>query len=150
MTRLIFKKRAELVSDRETQRFVACDHRLDALEHVLQRRRVHYLRRRIADFLHHNPDSATALVATLAASHVCGLADAWQRCDWPIQDAYNVPDAYRTRLAAEEISAALALLALQQPLILELEQDQFQKLARNTFPLRQIRDQHRPLSVFLC
>src|SRR5580704_13149085 len=113
MTRLIFQKKDSFKSsDRETQRFVAGDHRLDALEHVGQRGRVHYLRRRVAHLFHDDSDAATALVAALAASHVCRLADAWQRCDRPVQHAYNVPHADLVRVAAEEISAALALLAL--------------------------------------
>src|ERR1700722_9741551 len=150
MTRLVFqKKELTSFSDREIQRFVAGDHCLDALEHVLERSRVHYSRGRVADFLHHDPDSATALIAAFAASHVCGLADAWQRRDWPVQHAYYVPDADQVRLASEEIATALALLALQEPLVLELEQDQFQELARDTFALRQIRYQHRSLAVFL-
>src|SRR5208282_5688009 len=123
MTRLIPKKRATLVSNRETQRFLAGDYRLDVLEHVRQRSRVHYLRGRVADFLHHYSNSTTALVAAFTASHVRGLADAWQRCDWPVQHAYNVPNADQLRIAAKEISAALALLALEEPLVLEFEQD---------------------------
>src|SRR5271154_3064490 len=149
MTRLMFQKKALKSSDRETQRFVACDHRLDALEHVGQRGRVHYLRSRVAHLFHDNPDAATAFVATLAASHVRRLADAWQRRDRPVQYAYNVPDADLTGVAAEEISAALALLALEQSLVLEFEQNQFQEFARNTLTLRQIGDQHRSLAIFL-
>src|SRR5271170_1182401 len=128
MTRLMFQKKALKSSDRETQRFVACDHRLDALEHVGQRGRVHYLRRRVAHLFHNDPDAATALVPALAASHVCRLADAWQRRDRAVQHAYNVPHADLAGVAAEEISAALALLALEQPRVLEFEQNQFQKL----------------------
>src|SRR5208337_2747042 len=142
MTRLISQKRVPESSNSEAQRFFAGHHCLDAFEHVRERRRVHYLRCRVANFLHHDPDSATALVAAFAASHVGRLADAWQRCDWPVQDAYNVPDAYQVRVAAEEISAALALPALQEPLVLEFEQNQFQKLARDAFALRQIGYEH--------
>src|SRR5271170_3400274 len=103
MTRLISQKKANLDSDRETQRLFAGDHRFDLLEHVRQRCGIHYLRRRITNFLHHDPDSATAFVAAFAASHICGLADARQRCDWPVQDAYNVSNADQMRLAAEEV-----------------------------------------------
>src|ERR1700722_10483536 len=149
MTRLISQKR-ELtsVSDRETQRFIAGNHCLDTLEHVLERSRVHYLGGRIADFFHHDPDSATALVSALATAHVRGFADAWQRRDWPVQHAYYVPDTYRARFASKEIAAALALLALEQSLVLELEQYKLQELARYPFALRQIRYQHRPLPIF--
>src|SRR6202030_2556477 len=110
---------------------------------------VHYSRGRVTDFLHYDPDSATALVAAFAASHVCGLADAWQRRDWPVQHAYYVSDADQMRLASEEIAAALTLLALQKSLVLELEQYQFQELARDTLALRHIGDQHRSLAIFL-
>src|SRR5208282_623516 len=93
--------------------------------------------------------STTALVAAFTASHVCRLADAWQRCDWPVQYAYYVPNADLLRIAAQEISTALTLLALEESLVLEFEQDQFQKLARNTFALGQIRYEHGTLAVFL-
>src|SRR5271170_3957828 len=149
MTRLMFQKKALKSSDRETQRFIACDHRLDALEHVRQRGRVHYLRSRVAHLFHHDSDAATALVVALATSHVRRFADAWQRRDRPVQHAYNVPHADLAGVAAEEISAALALLALEQPLVLELEQNQLEELVWNTFAPRHIGNKHGALSIFL-
>src|ERR1700678_2566884 len=149
MTRLIFQKKSELVENRETQRFLATDYHFDPLEHVGQRGGIHYLRSRVTDIFHHDPDAATALVTTLAASHVRRLADARQRRNRPVQHAYNVPDADEARVAAKEIPPTLALFALQQPLVLELQQDQFQELARDTLALRQIGNQHRSLSIFL-
>src|SRR5208283_887982 len=138
MTRLFSQKNVIPVSNRETQRLRAGNDRLHLLEHVCQRSRVHYLRGRVADFLHHDSNSTAALVAAFTAAHVCRLADARQRCDWPVQYAYNMPNADHLRIAPKEISAALALLALEQPLVLEFEQDQLQKLARNGFALGQI------------
>src|SRR5579862_6400219 len=137
MTRVMPQKNC---LNRKTQRLLTGDYRFNLLEHVRQRRRIHNLRSRVANFLHHDPDSATALVAALAAPHVRRLADARQRRDWPVQHAYNVPDADKVRLAAEEISATLALLALQQPLVLQLEQYQLKELARDALALRHIRN----------
>src|ERR1019366_4778420 len=149
MTRLTPKKRAAHVSNRKTQRFLAVNYRLDLLEHIGQRCRVHYLRGRVADFLHYESDCTSALVAAFTASHVRHLADTWQRCDWSVQYAYNVPNADQLRIAAKEVSAALTLLALEQSLVLEFEQDQFQKRARNIFALGQVRYKHGSLTVFL-
>src|SRR5208283_5341945 len=121
MTRLIPQKKSTFSSNRETQRFFACHHSLDAFEHIRQRGRVHYLRGRVANFLHHDPDPATALVAAFSASHVSRLADTRQWRDWPVQDAHNVTDADQVWIAAKEIPAALALPALEEPLVLEFE-----------------------------
>src|SRR3981081_3651793 len=114
-------------SDSETQRFFSGYDCFDSAEHVGERSGVHYFGGGVANILHYDSDSATALVAALAASHVRGPAHAWKRRDRAVQYADYVSEAHQARFAVEEISATLALFALQNPLVLEFEQDQLEE-----------------------
>ena len=63
-----------------------------------------------------------------------------QRRDRAVDDAHDLAGGDGVWGLGELIAAALALLALQQAVILELEQNQFEKLARHVVGRRNLRN----------
>src|SRR5208282_1706880 len=90
LTRLLSEKKSDFV----VQPVFALHDRLDPLEHVGERGGIQDLRGGVTYVLHHDSDSATALVAAFAAAHVGSAADARQERQGTVHNADDVPDAY--------------------------------------------------------
>src|SRR5581483_2915235 len=127
----------------------AADGGLDPLQHVGEGGAVEDARGRIAHVLHHHADAAGAFVATVLAADIGELADAANRGEGAFGIAKNFTEGDLARRAAEEIAAALALLALENPAIAQFEENQFEEFARDSFALGDIGDKDGSLAVFL-
>src|SRR5262245_58258706 len=73
------------------------------------------------------------------------LAHTRNRRQWPFHPAHHVADPDRVHWFLEKVTAILAALAVEKAVLFEFDQNLFEKLDRDVFLLRQLRDlQHGP------
>ena len=108
------------------------------------------VRRGVADLFHRPPHAARRFVNALFTSSIGRLADARHKRKWAVKDTNNLADGDVGRLAPQGIAPASSLLALQQAVTLQVEENGFEKLLRNPLLFCQIRDQYRPACNLLC
>ena len=94
---------------------------------------------RVADFLHRQPHAARILLKTLVAAHVGGLADAWHQRQRPVERPDHLTDRDVSRPPAEDISAGATFLALDETVVLQLQENGFEELLRKSLPLSEFR-----------
>src|SRR4029077_12977087 len=85
---------------------------------------------------------AGLLVNALFAAPVGGLADARRQRERTFEHADNLADGDVGGFPPEQIAPALPLLAVQQAVALELEQDGLEEFLRKLLPFGQFRDEH--------
>src|SRR3984885_4658410 len=135
--------------DGKVEKLASARRQLRALEQVRQCRRVQYPRRRLAHIAHEKPDSASALVVTLLAAPVCRLTCARQRSERSFDRAQHLSGGDQRRRLRKKIPATASLSAVQEAVVLQLQENEFQEAARNVFALCNIRDQNRTFAVLV-
>src|ERR1019366_9523295 len=98
---------------------------------------------------HQKPNCARALVATLFALSVRGLARAWQRGKRSLIRAQYLSVRNLRGRFGEEIATSTSFATVQKAMILQLQKDEFQETARYAFARCKIRNKDGALAVFL-
>src|SRR5438034_11162476 len=88
------------------------------------------MRRGVADFLHGQPNPAGFLVKALVAWAVCRLTDAGRQGQRPFEDPNDLTHRDIAWLAAESVPAPSPLLAVDETVALQIEQDRLEELPR--------------------
>src|SRR5712692_1144788 len=104
---------------------------LAAVEKVLERGAVEDLGGSVADLLHDRAGRAGLDVVALTALHEGRLAHARQRRQRAVEHANHLSERDFARRLPERVAAAFSFLALKQPVILELEENELEELLRN-------------------
>jgi len=78
----------------------------------------------------HLADGAGRLVAAVVAAPIGGLADAQDRGQRTIDNAHDLAEGDRSGIAGEQVAAVLAAPAVQDTVMLEIEQDELEELLR--------------------
>ena len=116
--------------------------------HVRERCVIENPRRGIAHFFHREADAAAIFVGALAALHVGGLADARHGGQRPFEDADDLTERDFVGFAAEEVAPALAFLAVDEAVALELEQDRLEEFLGDGVAARQVRHEDGTATLF--
>ena len=87
--------------------------------------------------------AADRLVLAIRAGYIGGLAGAGYWSEGAVEHADDLPQIDVGRVARQQVSPALALPALQDPLVLEPKQDQLEKFRRDLLFPGEIGDPHR-------
>jgi len=112
-----------------------------------ERRLQQLVRRRVAHLLHRHAHAAGVLVGTVFAAQVGAMADTRDRCQRSIDVPQNLAQADLRRRLAQKIAPALALLALQHALLLEVRQDESEKLFGDASARGQVGERERDALV---
>jgi len=104
----------------------------------------------VAHIFHEQANSASALVAALRAFFVGGFADAGQRRQRTFEHPQDQPDGQQVGRLAQRITATLALLAAQHSMILQFQQDQFEKALGDMLTLGDFGDEQRAIPVLFA
>jgi hypothetical protein len=103
----------------------------------------------IPDFLHCQVYTAHCLITAVGAGHVGGLAGAGDGRKRAVEHAHDLAKVDIRWIPGEEIAATFALPALEDSVVLEAEQDEFEELRGDLLRAGKIDDSHRlaPLMI---
>ena len=106
------------------------------------------LRGGVVDLAHERANTARGRVGALRARPCVCVPHAFDGRERAIESPQNTARADLLGMAREEVSAPLSLLALQHPALLELEQNELEKLLRDSLFGGEVGDEHGPAAVF--
>src|SRR5687768_6711746 len=101
---------------------------------------------RVADFLHCQANSARFLIEALLAAPVRRLAHTGGQRQRTVQHANHLADRDVAGFPGENVSASPALLAVQQAMTLQLEEDRLEELSWKSLTFSKFRGLHGPVA----
>src|SRR5688572_19494275 len=96
----------------------------------------------VADFLHRQANSARFFVEALLAAPVRRLAHAGGQRQRTVQHANHLADRDVAGFPGEDVSASPALLAVQEAMTLQLEEDRLEEFSWKSLSLSKFRGLH--------
>src|SRR5690606_6658725 len=120
-----------------------------AVAHLGQAALVEHIRDRLPHVEHHVPDLACCLVA-IVTGLIAGAAGAWERRQRPVEYAHDVTHHDLLGRPCEAIAALLALAALHEAGIAQLDQNGVEKLLGNVVDAGDVPHESQAAGRLLC
>ena len=104
----------------------------------------------VANLFHRQVDATCVFIDALLAAGIRGLADARHQRQGPVQNADHLSDRDVTGFSVEDVAAPPALLALEEPMARQIEEDGLQELLRKSLALSQFGGLNWPAALLVC